>query len=163
MAAARKAICKKIKRDTLGLRSVKILLIGIYDTNSVTLAPYVLAAYLRKYPSIAKHEIAMKEYSIFEQDEDTIVEYVNEQKPDLVGFSVYIWNFAMILRVIDRLNTKVILGGPQVTGIEEQLIKAHPIIDVVVTGEGEEAFKELVEYYQGTRTFESITMQSLII
>jgi hypothetical protein len=136
---------------------VKILLVGIYDTNSVTLAPYVLASFLKKHPDMVAHSIVIKEYSIFNQDESAIVEYINDQeKPDLVGFSVYIWNFAMILRIVDQLKIKVILGGPQVTGIEVQLIKMHPAIDIIATGESEETFKEIIEYYQGSRALESI-------
>jgi len=127
----------------------KILLVGIYDINSVSLAPQILKEYAENYAKPFKVEILIREFSIFNDSPQKIADVINKLNPDVIGFSVYIWNYKLVLEVIKKIEGTIILGGPQVTGIENQLIKDNPQIDIIVTGEGEIIFKELIEFFSG--------------
>ncbi len=83
------------------------------------------------------------------KSEKELSEIILKSKPDVVGFSCYIWNIEFILNVISliRLNSKnitIVLGGPQVGFTPEKYLTSE-IADYVVSGEGEEPFKRLVE------------------
>lgn len=125
---------------------MKILLVGMYDTNTVSLAPHVLRSYAEQFDVFSKFEIVTKEFSIFSDTIEAMVYGIKKEKPDVVGYSTYIWNINQIVEVIKHVDAINILGGPQVTGIEKELITEHPDIDIIVTGEGETTFVELLEY-----------------
>ncbi len=69
--------------------------------------------------------------------------------PDVVGFSVTCWNACAIYdacRLVRQIlpDTYIVVGGPEVTPIAEEVLDAQPAIDAVVRGEGEETFAELL-------------------
>lgn len=135
----------------------KILLVGIYDTNTISLAPAILKAYVEQFDISLDFEIATKEFSIFSDSVESIVSSIKKESPDVVGFSVYIWNINEVLEIIKHLKGVIIvIGGPQVIGLEEKLIADNPDIDIIVSGEGEETFKELLEYFAGRRKINTI-------
>jgi radical SAM superfamily enzyme YgiQ (UPF0313 family) len=68
---------------------------------------------------------------------------------DVVGFSVTCWNARKVYeacRVIHaaRPETVIVLGGPEVGPIAEEVLAANPAVTAVVRGEGEETFAELL-------------------
>ncbi|MBQ8227723.1 MAG: DUF4080 domain-containing protein [Clostridia bacterium] len=69
--------------------------------------------------------------------------------PDIIGFSVYIWNVTMIANLCKSIKAinpdiKIILGGPEVSyGIEHTNLKIEDF-DLIVSGEGENAFPAAV-------------------
>ena len=136
----------------------KILLVGIYDTNTVSLAPQILRAYAQKHSSFAaQFEIVTREFSIFNDTIGQIASVINDERADIVGFSVYIWNVNEVLEVVKILERSVIiLGGPQVTGIEADFLRVNPNIDIIVTGEGEDVFASLLEYFAGGKKLKEI-------
>ena len=69
--------------------------------------------------------------------------------PDVVGFSVTCWNARAVYdacRLVRRTvpGTFIVVGGPEVSPIAEEVLAAQPSIDAVVRGEGEETFAELL-------------------
>lgn len=78
---------------------------------------------------------------------DMILAELYRQKPDLLGFSCYIWNWELIRRLVRAIrkilpDTRLLLGGPEVTyNAAETLI--DPGADFVLSGEGEESFSRL--------------------
>jgi radical SAM superfamily enzyme YgiQ (UPF0313 family)/cytochrome c-type biogenesis protein CcmH/NrfG len=71
------------------------------------------------------------------------------RKPDVVGFSCYIWNMLHtmeIARLVKQAapDTTVVVGGPDVSSVPKKALDTYPWIDVVVRGEGEETFRELL-------------------
>ncbi len=70
------------------------------------------------------------------------------KKPDVVGFSCYIWNIAVVAKLMEDLKKLmpdliIVLGGPEVSEApEEALEKYKP--DYVVQGPGEAAWPELL-------------------
>lgn len=135
---------------------MKVLLVGIYDTNSVSLAPQILRAYAKQFAVASYFDIVTREFSIFRDSVSSMISEIEKERPDVVGFSAYIWNINIILEIIPHLHSQILIGGPQVTGIEEELLDENPSIDIIVTGEAEVVFKELLECFHGERGLESI-------
>lgn len=111
------------------------------------LAIYSLKKYAEKY----KEQIQLAEYTINNRV-DSILQDIYKQKPDVIALSCYIWNIDMIKELLPELkkvlpDTKIWLGGPEVSYETEGLLKAQPWIDGVMIGEGEETFLELAEHY----------------
>ncbi|MBI5806434.1 B12-binding domain-containing radical SAM protein [candidate division TA06 bacterium] len=137
----------------------KIMLVNIYDGlyggDWVGLAPYVLKAYAGQFEVSKSFDIATSQFG--RQDSvGKIVRKIKSEDPDAVGFSLYVYNIRKTLDVIKQLDCIVIVGGPQVTGVEKDLLAGNRKIDIVVTGEGEKAFKELLEYFAGLKKIENI-------
>ena len=70
-------------------------------------------------------------------------------EPDVVAFSVMCWNARAVYEAVRlvtaaRPETVVVLGGPEVGPIAETVLAEQSAIDVVVRGEGEETFAELL-------------------
>jgi radical SAM superfamily enzyme YgiQ (UPF0313 family) len=69
--------------------------------------------------------------------------------PEIVGFSVYCWSLDASLEIIRRIKSKnpeikIVAGGPSVSSAPEEILSENPEIDVIVIGEGEETFAELL-------------------
>ena len=80
-----------------------------------------------------------------------VVESIASKKPDIVGFSIYLWNAERTLYVIDKLKSllphlKVIVGGPEVTRYSNYII-FNSNIDISVFGEGEITFAEILNHF----------------
>ena len=72
-------------------------------------------------------------------------------QPQLVGFSTYLWNIDRSIRLAERLKAllpevRTLFGGPEAGPRGEQLLIRHGVIDYVIDGEGELAFRELARY-----------------
>lgn len=122
----------------------------------MSLAPQILKAYSKQFAVSSYFDIVTREFSIFRDSVSFMISEIEKEKPDIVGFSAYIWNINIILEIIPHLRSKIIIGGPQVTGIEEELLNENPSIDIIVTGEAEMVFKDLLEYFHGDRKLETI-------
>jgi len=69
--------------------------------------------------------------------------------PDVLACSVYGWNFNTFCRVAETfrdLNPAglVVLGGPHASGQVERVMRLCPAVDVIVHGEGELTFRDLL-------------------
>ncbi len=98
-------------------------------------------------------DIELAEYTINNRIEEMLKE-IYRKKADIIAFSCYIWNVEMIYELAKELKkvlpeTKIWLGGPEVSYDAAQVLEKHPEIDLVVRGEGELTFKELCQYYGG--------------
>lgn len=85
---------------------------------------------------------------------------IHRGKYDLVLFSCYIWNIERILKISNDLkkvnkDIKIVLGGPEVSFETRELMEANPYIDYVIAGEGEIAFRDLIEHLQGKKDIDS--------
>jgi len=142
--------------DTETAKKSKMLLVGIYDTSTVSLAPQLLCSYAEQFPVAVRFCIETIEFSIFSDTPDAMAAAIAAHQADIIGFSAYVWNLEEILTVVPHLDATIIIGGPQVTGIERTLLESNPALDIVVTGEGEVTFVELLEHFAGQRPLESI-------
>jgi radical SAM superfamily enzyme YgiQ (UPF0313 family) len=83
---------------------------------------------------------------------------------DVVGFSAYVWNIKLSLKIAKELRNAnpsclIIFGGPQVPDKAEEFLRENTFIDIVVHGEGEQAFTEILTRYT-TRDFSDISSAS---
>lgn len=83
-----------------------------------------------------------------------IVSDLYQKNPDIVGFSLYIWNIEETIKVMRMLkkvkpDVKIIVGGPEVTYDYDYWLERVPEIDVIVIGEGERTFKHLLDVFTG--------------
>jgi|TARA_B100000315_G_C14573929_1_gene586981 radical SAM superfamily enzyme YgiQ (UPF0313 family) len=113
-------------------------------------------SYVEQFDIASKFDIKVKEFSIFRDSIESIIRRIKEEIPDVVGFSTYIWNINEILSIIQQIDAITILGGPQVSGIERELLQKNAAIDFIVTGEGEISFKGFLEYLDGDRRLENL-------
>ena len=96
-----------------------------------------------------KVEIEIKEFGLFDAD-DFILYEIQRCNPQIVGFSCYVWNIKKILALSGKIkkinrNIKIVLGGPQVSPLAKILLKKNSQIDIIVKGEGEITFLELIK------------------
>ncbi|WP_397537328.1 B12-binding domain-containing radical SAM protein [Rummeliibacillus pycnus] len=110
---------------------------------------------IRYLKSYAKPEFdpILAEYTI-KDPSFNIVSDLYQKKPDIIGFSCYIWNIEETIRVIRMIkkvspNTKIILGGPEVSYDVHDWLHRIKEVDYIIMGEGELAFKQLLHYLDG--------------
>lgn len=135
---------------------MRILLVGVYDSNAVSLAPQLLYALAESSHAEHGHEVETREFSIFGDSAEAITSSITEFGPDVVCFSCYIWNYRLVREVAAELDCTVVFGGPQVTGIEQSILATNPGVDIVVTGEGEAAFSALLMHFAGKLDLEAV-------
>lgn len=92
--------------------------------------------------------INIKEFSINEFVPDIMAKIFFLQ-PEVLCFACYIWNIRMILDICQDYkkvspHTKIILGGPEVSYDAQNTLQANPAIDIIVRGEGEATYRELL-------------------
>ncbi|MGG4393796.1 DUF4080 domain-containing protein [Paenibacillus thiaminolyticus] len=96
-------------------------------------------------------EIDMAEYTIKDPVLHIAADLYN-RKPDVIGFSCYIWNIEATLAVARILkqvlpDVRIVLGGPEVSFDPGYFLGREPAVDIVVMGEGEAVFKALLSCF----------------
>lgn len=96
-------------------------------------------------------EVKVMEFSINEMT-DSILSEIYEENCDIAAFSCYIWNIGEVLKIADNLKkvlpkVKIILGGPEVSFSSYEIMKNNTFIDYILSGEGEEAFRNLLRSF----------------
>ena len=112
------------------------------------LAIFSLKAYADR-KKIPGAEIILKEYTINNYVED-ILQDLYEEKADIVIFSCYIWNISFVRELAVELkkvspNVKIWAGGPEVSYAANKFLVENPAFDLIMQGEGEEVFSELIQ------------------
>lgn len=115
-------------------------------------AIYSLRAYaVSKDPELANH-IELAEYTINQVLSDVLSD-LYRKKPDVIGFSCYIWNISYILELAEEIKkllpgVQIWLGGPEVSFDAPELLKKHAFLTGIIRGEGERAFYDLISLYR---------------
>ena len=117
-------------------------------TNSSIYLPYAigaLAAYSWQFPHIKAH-YALKDFIIFMDDAHTVCERLDA--PYIVAFSCYLWNINYNLLLAQKIKEKypdciIVFGGPDVPE-NDTFLKQYSFIDMLIFGEGEEPFYQLL-------------------
>ncbi|MBM6618110.1 B12-binding domain-containing radical SAM protein [Bacillus suaedaesalsae] len=107
-----------------------------------------------------EHKIKMVEYTI-KDPAMNIVTDLFRNNPDVIGFSCYIWNIEETIKVISMIKKikpelKIILGGPEVSYDISYWLDRLQDVDYIVIGEGEETFKQLLDYMKSGDDLHSI-------
>lgn len=117
----------------------KILLVGI---NSQYVHTNIAIRYLKNFVEQNSNEkITLYETNINNQF-IAVLNDIFEERPDILIFSTYIWNRDFIFDLVSELkkvlpNTKIVLGGPEVSYEWDKIMKNTPEIDNILVGEGE--------------------------
>ena len=87
-------------------------------------------------------------------------------EPDVVAFSVVCWNARIVYeaaRIISAAlpGATIVVGGPEVGPIAENVLAHNPAIDVVVRGEGEATFAELLTLVARGRNIQRVAGTSV--
>lgn len=112
--------------------------------------------YLKSY-SERDFDIELAEYTI----KDLAMNIVSDlfgRKPDVVGFSCYIWNIEETIKLVQMLRkvlpeVKLVLGGPEVSYDTEYWMRRIPEVDFIVVGEGEETLHHLLTELSTTQKY----------
>lgn len=67
---------------------------------------------------------------------------IARKKPEVIGFSCYIWNISYVMRLCRALrlalpDAVIFLGGPEAAHTPEEMLSENSCIDAVLSGEGE--------------------------
>lgn len=100
------------------------------------------------------HDVDFVEYTI-KEDLDKITADIIAKKVQIIAFSVYIWNVKLIKELCIRLkredqNLVIILGGPEVSYEIDYFLDNYEI-DYLISGEGEIAFKQLLDCLENNK------------
>ena len=114
----------------------------------IPLAMASIEAYFRKNQTV---KAKFQNFNLNTPDFDVhdVLKVIDETHPRFLALGAYIWNEKYIPDVIrwtkDRYpETVIIMGGPQVTYGDHNLVREYPGVDYFIRGEGEAPFTELI-------------------
>ncbi len=123
-----------------------------HSFGSNAFLPYsvgMLQAYAQSIPEIDQH-YHFAGFVYLREPIPDVIKRMRRQPPDVVGMSLYIWN-SQYTKALGKAikaefpNCLMVLGGPHVPNRSENYFKENPWADVLVHGEGEEAFAEVLQ------------------
>ena len=124
---------------------LRVLLVGIGSRfNHVNLAVRILSGYVTSHLSAAENrncEIQCGEWTTAVPLQE-LIRGITGSLPDIVLFSVYIWNQSLVFQVIRELP-KIMpgiitgAGGPEVSYRAKEILDSVPELDFIISGEGE--------------------------
>lgn len=135
---------------------MKVVLVGI---NSKYIHSNLAIRYLKAYTRELNYECLIREFTINDKFERVVEELIIE-KADILAFSCYIWNIEFIKRVVVTIklinpDIEIIYGGPEVSYNCKTFLNKNDG-EYLIEGEGEETFKELIEYKLNLKDIEDI-------
>jgi anaerobic magnesium-protoporphyrin IX monomethyl ester cyclase len=115
--------------------------------------------YLKAFAA-PEFNIQLKEYTI-KDPAMNIVSDLYQQKPNIIGFSCYIWNIEETIKVVNMLKKidpfiQIVLGGPEVTYDTMEWMEKLPSVDFIIIGEGEHSFKQLLTEMNGEGEYKNV-------
>lgn len=116
--------------------------------HSKFIHPSLALPYLAAFCRQDCGELLIREFTVHEPKESVLAQLLAEE-PEVVAFSVYLWNRRETLELTDALavarpGLKVVLGGPEVSFDGPELFARHPGVAAIVRGEGEVPLRELL-------------------
>jgi radical SAM superfamily enzyme YgiQ (UPF0313 family) len=121
-----------------------------YPCGSYNLALPYISAYASKYNPDT--DIRIFDFPICTERPElpyNAADLVLSYDPDVIGFSCYCWDRDLFLSFIPEIkkkspDVKIILGGPSVMFDSGQILEKNSYVDIIVTGEGEQTFSEIL-------------------
>ena len=114
--------------------------------------PYSIASLV----SYIKSKSELAEKFNFEKSfvfRNKVENYIQECKDsDILVCSCYVWNWEItthLAREVKKINPEctIIFGGPQIPDLSPDFFKENPFVDIIVHGEGEYVFEEILRAY----------------
>ena len=100
------------------------------------LAVYSLKAYAERQGT----PVSLLEFTINQQPDEILGE-IYRLRPDVVAFSVYIWNVSLIRVLAEDIHkilpeTEIWMGGPEVSWNSREMLEQLPFLRGILRGEG---------------------------
>ena len=119
-----------------------------------SLAPWCLMAGIEEYchDGICAEVIE----GTINESPQKVLNRILSRRPMVVGFCCYIWNITAVFNLVQMLKEElcdcvIVLGGPEVSYNAGEILINAPLVDYVISGEGEKPFAELVRaIHRGT-------------
>lgn len=132
---------------------MKILLVSI---DSKFIHTNMALRYLKANLSM---DSTLLEFTIKDENQ-TIEDLILNNNPNLIAFSVYLWNVNKVLKLIESIKGKsnaiIVMGGPEVS-YEPTYFIENSKVDYIISGEGEQSFNQLVTAIKNQESFDSIS------
>lgn len=131
-------------------RPLKVALLALNAPGYQSLALGYLRAYAEADQRLAGR-IAFQTLDLSSDDDPWWVSYrLIGLEPDVLAVSVLCWNARAVYDVCRIVraalpSVRIVLGGPEVGPIAEDVLREHAEVDAVVRGEGEEAFADALD------------------
>jgi len=118
----------------------------------------VLWSYAQSFPKI-NNNFELDKLVWLRGNIDSTLESIKQS--DVAAFSAYVWNknynYALAKQFKEQNpNAFIIFGGPEMPITKKDIFERYPFIDVVVKGEGEITFKNLLERLAENQTYKDI-------
>jgi len=130
-----------------------------YSTKNESLMIPLNIGYLKAY-ALEKHKDKV-EIKLF-KDPQKLLEALDDQNPNLMGFANYGWNSDLNLKIGNYIKSKspdttIISGGPNIDEGSESItnfLNLNSYIDYYVTDGGEEPFSEIISWLMNNKKSE---------
>lgn len=134
---------------------------GKQDTYYLPYSVACLWSYANTFSEISQN-YHLQELGFRREDPQYIIERMQINRPDVVGFSCYVWNKKYCLYLASCIKIlfpkcKIIFGGADTS---PDLLK-HTFIDSIMLGEGEESFVDFLLNDSPPRIYPKSRLQSL--
>ena len=113
-------------------------------------SPLIGLAYMAAVLEKNGYEVTVVDCPPLKMDYEGLKREIVRFEPDIVGITSVTVTFSSALQAARAIRevyprALIILGGPHVTVMDEQTLGAHPEVDIVVRGEGEQTILELAD------------------
>lgn len=103
-------------------------------------------------------DIDIYEYTIKDNIAKILTD-IKEYNPDVLGFSIYIWNISIFKKILKDLSLEescIIIGGPEVSYESSDFLKQYPV-NFIIKGEGELVFNKLLHALNSNEDYSNIS------
>lgn len=112
--------------------------------------------YLKAF-AMPEFNIELTEYTIKDPIMNIVTDLV-QKKPQVIGFSCYIWNIAETVKVIQTIkkidpSIYIVVGGPEVSYDVQEWMEKVKEIDFIIVAEGEAPFKLLLNELNNDKNY----------
>jgi len=139
---------------------MKVVLVGI---NSKYIHTNLAIRYLK---ANCRYPVDLIEFTI-KDSIDKIINNILNKDPDVIGFSVYIWNIEIIRIILKIIKSDfpkkiIVLGGPEVSYEYDEFLKEN-LAEFIISNEGEIAFDKLIDSLTNNKDIKDIPNLSYYI
>ncbi|MCC5909326.1 MAG: B12-binding domain-containing radical SAM protein [Clostridiaceae bacterium] len=137
---------------------MKLLLTAV---NAKYIHTNLAVRYLKQSLAGVIEDIIVEEFTI-NNSKAYILNEIYKIQPEVIAFSCYIWNMEMIHDIAQLIkkvmpHITIILGGPEVSFDVKKVMEHNDAIDIIVMGEGEKTFLELIKALNRNEDYSEIT------
>lgn len=118
----------------------------------------VLWSYIQTFPKL-KANFELDQLIWLRGDIENTIASLKDS--DIIAFSTYVWNknynYALAKKIKEQKpNCIIIFGGPELPITKSDIFERYPFIDIVVKGEGEITFKNVLEHIADNTELDSV-------